>query len=133
MVAQAKIDENETVSNDENDGMTKVEYEFEPDFEVTSLPVEGLEKEGVEEVEKIPEVENKTFVRVKEKREFTRSTFALIFLVGFIILLGLGMLLGFFMEGDQLNNTQEVMLTISGILSGPLGFVVGYYFRRSEE
>ena len=97
---------------------------FEPDFEVTSLPVEGLENEGVDEVEKIPEVNNKTFVKVKEKREVTRSTFALIFLVGFIVLLGLGMLLGFFMEGDQLNNTQEVLLTISGILSGPLGFVV---------
>ncbi|MBN1331971.1 hypothetical protein JW978_03745 [Candidatus Dojkabacteria bacterium] len=109
------------------------EIDFEPDFEVTSVPVEGLEKEGVEKIEKIPEIENQTFLKVKEKREVTRSTFALIFLIGFIILMCLGMILGFFMEGDQLNNTQEVLLTISGILSGPLGFVVGYYFRKSEE
>ncbi|MBD3281001.1 hypothetical protein GF389_05825 [Candidatus Dojkabacteria bacterium] len=122
-MAQAKIDENQN----------EIEYEFEPDFEVTSVPVEGLEKEGVEEVEKIPEIDSRTFVKVKEKREITRSTFALIFLVGFLILLALGLILGFFMEGDQLSNTQEVLLTISGILSGPLGFVVGYYFRRSEE
>ena len=109
------------------------EVDFEPDFEVTSMPIEGLEKEGVDKIEKIPEVEDKSFVKVTEKREVTRSTFALIFLVGFIILLSLGMVLGFLMEGDQLNNTQEILLTISGILSGPLGFVVGYYFRRSEE
>lgn len=116
-----------------NDYEKTPEVDFEPDFEVTSMPVEGLEKEGIDEVEKIPEIENKSFIKVKEKREVTRSTFALIFLIGFIILLSLGMVLGFMMEGDQLNNTQEILLTISGILSGPLGFVVGYYFRRSEE
>lgn len=110
------------------------ELEYEPDFEVTHLPVGELEDIGVENVEKLPEVQkSKPFVDLKQKREGTRGFFSIIFLGGFIFLLTLGMVLGFFMDGNQLDNTREILLTIAGILSGPMGFVVGYYFRRSEE
>lgn len=112
----------------------KNDVEFEPDFEVTKLPVGELKKAGVKEVEKLPEVEDeKPAIDLKEKREGARSSFSLILLSGFIGLLVLGLVLGFFMEGSQIDNTREILLTISGILSGPMGFVVGYYFRRSEE
>ena len=36
-------------------------------------------------------------------------------------------------EGKKVENMREAMITVSGILSGPLGFVIGYYFRRQEE
>lgn len=108
--------------------------EFEPDFEVVQMPVEKLDEIGVEEVERVPEVEaDKSYIQIRQKREGTRNIFSLLFLAGFLLLLLIGMILGFFMDGNQLDNTKEVMLTISGILSGPLGFVVGYYFRRNEE
>ncbi len=108
--------------------------DFEPDFEVTRVPIEELESIGVKSVEKVPEVgADSALVKVKEKQEGARSIFSIIFLVGFILLLFAGLILGFLMEGNQLDNTREVLLTISGILSGPLGFVIGYYFRSSEE
>ena len=116
----------------EHDKTPKVE--FEPDFEVVQIPVEDLDEIGVEEIEKVPEVEeDKSYVKIKQRREGTRGSFALIFLIGFLILLLIGMVLGFLMDGSQMDNTREILLTISGILSGPLGFVIGYYFRKGEE
>lgn len=112
----------------------KTDIEYEPDFEVTTVPVEELDSIGVEEVEQIPEVASSSpIIRLKEKREGARSIFALIFLVGFILMISFSMVLGFLAEGDKVENIKEITLTISGILSGPMGFVVGYYFRRSEE
>lgn len=108
--------------------------ETEPDFEVVQIPVKELKDIGVENVEQVPEPESdKPLIDIKKKQEVTRSTFTIIFLVGFIVLLLVGMILGFLMDGNQLDNTKEILLTISGILSGPLGFVVGYYFRSSQE
>jgi len=116
----------------EHDKTPKVE--FEPDFEVVQIPVEDLDEIGVEEIEKVPEVEeDKSYVKIRQRREGTRGSFALIFLIGFLILLLIGMVLGFLMDGSQMDNTREILLTISGILSGPLGFVIGYYFRKGEE
>lgn len=108
--------------------------EFEPDFEVVQMPVERLDEIGIEEVEQIPEIEkDKSYIQIRQKREGVRGHFAIIFLVGFLVLLIIGMVLGFLMDGNQLDNTREIILTISGILSGPLGFVIGYYFKSSEE
>ncbi|MBD3362580.1 hypothetical protein GF362_02575 [Candidatus Dojkabacteria bacterium] len=74
--------------------------------------------------------------QIKQKREETRGTLAMVFILGFFITLILGGLMVALAE-DQLDNKvknlQDVFLAISGILSGPLGFVVGYYFRRQEE
>lgn len=28
---------------------------------------------------------------------------------------------------------KDMLVTVSGILSGPLGFIVGYYFKASKE
>ncbi|KKQ36191.1 MAG: hypothetical protein US52_C0006G0021 [candidate division WS6 bacterium GW2011_GWA2_37_6] len=118
----------------ETDSPKLVDIESEPDFEVVQMPVDQLEDIGVSEIEKVPEVsEDKAYVQIKQKREGARNSFAIIFLVGFLILLFVAMVIGFLMEGDQLDNTKEILLTISGILSGPMGFVIGYYFRRSEE
>ncbi|MEI7579848.1 MAG: hypothetical protein WCJ58_07520 [bacterium] len=67
------------------------------------------------------------------KREDTRGRLALAFLIGFFVLLVIGMIISAFNTGDKITSAKEILLTLSGILSGPLGFVIGYYFRSSEE
>jgi len=93
-----------------------------------------IEDMGVEGVEEIPEPEPVRDLNViKVKREDTRGTLALVFLIGFFVILILGMLIGAVNEGDKVTSVTELLLTVSGILSGPLGFVVGYYFRSQEQ
>jgi hypothetical protein len=70
---------------------------------------------------------------ISVKREDTRGRLALVFLVGFFVILIIGMFVAIINDGDKIEGVQEVMVTISGVLSGPLGFVVGYYFRSKEE
>ncbi|MCA9385263.1 hypothetical protein KC717_01305 [Candidatus Dojkabacteria bacterium] len=74
--------------------------------------------------------------QIRQQREETRGALAKIFMIGFYIMILLG---GLFVavNNDPLESKvqylQDVLLALSGILSGPLGFVVGYYFRRQEE
>lgn len=108
--------------------------DFEPDFEVTKLPIEDLGKMGIDEVEKITEEDlDRNLVKLIEKREGARSIFAIIFLIGYLIILTIAMILGFMTDGDNVSNMKDLILAVSGILSAPMGFVVGYYFKKSEE
>jgi hypothetical protein len=73
---------------------------------------------------------------VQQKRENTRGILATTFIVGFFVML----LAGFFLAAindlplsDKSKHLQDILLTISGVLSGPLGFVVGYYFRKADD
>jgi hypothetical protein len=74
--------------------------------------------------------------KIEHKREQTRGHLATIFILGFFFMLASG---GLFiaLSGDsteiKVKLLQDVFLVISGVLSGPLGFVVGYYFRKQEE
>lgn len=70
---------------------------------------------------------------ISVKRENTRGVLAFAFLIGFFIILLAGMLLAALDAGNRVDNIKEIVLVVSGILSGPLGFVIGYYFRSSEE
>lgn len=70
------------------------------------------------------------------RREKTRGTLALVFVIGFFIIIVAGFLLVAFANSDlkdKAANLKDILLAISGILSGPLGFVVGYYFRKQDE
>lgn len=33
----------------------------------------------------------------------------------------------------KVDEYKDMLVTVSGILSGPLGFIVGYYFKASKE
>lgn len=93
-----------------------------------------IEDLGIEEVEEIPEPEPTTdLTTVAIKREDTRGILALVFLIGFFVILVLGMIVGAINEGDKVESVTAILLAISGILSGPLGFVVGYYFRSQDS
>jgi len=67
-----------------------------------------------------------------EKREDTRSKIALYYVVGFLFLI-LGALLLFWVRQLAVNDLRDLLLALSGILSGPLGFIIGYYFKSHSE
>lgn len=73
---------------------------------------------------------------VEQKRENTRGVLATTFIVGFFVMLIAGFLLASINNlplPEKSKNLQDILLTISGVLSGPLGFVVGYYFRKADD
>lgn len=69
---------------------------------------------------------------ILQKREDARGQLAVVFTVATFVLFALGFILVLFSEGNKIENFKDVILTISGIFSGLLGFVVGYYFRKGE-
>ncbi|MFC1663944.1 hypothetical protein ACFL0A_02370 [Patescibacteria group bacterium] len=82
---------------------------------------------------KIPEdggVEIDEDAILKMKQEDTRSKIAFYYVLGFIaiILYVLTLYWATKMPIDSLNN---LLITISGILSAPLGFIIGYYFKSN--
>jgi hypothetical protein len=103
----------------------KIEEVPEVDMETDELP------EGFEEIPSPQPLEDINVISVK--REDTRGRLAIFFLLGFFVIIIIGMIIAAINEGDKVNSMKETLLVISGILSGPLGFVIGYYFRSREE
>ena len=66
------------------------------------------------------------------KREDARYKIALYYVCGFILIFFYAMTIAFItkMEPSELT---DLLVSISGILSGPLGFIIGYYFKSSGE
>ena len=67
-----------------------------------------------------------------EKREDTRSKIALYYVMGFLFII----LVCFIVAGIEkfdVNDTRDLLVSVSGILSGPLGFIIGYYFKVSSD
>ncbi len=90
-------------------------------------------KLGTSEVEKIRPQSPVDNINVAIKREDTRANLAKLFIFGFFAVLIAVIILAGIAEGDKVTNMKETLITVSGILSGPLGFVIGYYFRSREE
>lgn len=67
-----------------------------------------------------------------QKREITRSQIALVYIVGFLLMILLALLIAFWKNFD-INAMKDILVTLSGILSGPLGFIIGYYFKTAHE
>lgn len=73
---------------------------------------------------------------ISQKREDTRGTLAIIytiatflmFVMGFVVAVLDGVLRGV----SIIQNLSTVLPLLSGIFLGTLGFVLGYYFRKSE-
>lgn len=67
-----------------------------------------------------------------DKKENTRSKIALIYVIAFFLTI-----LAVFIIGCILHlcteDFKDMLITVSGVLSGPLGFIVGYYFKASKE
>jgi len=68
----------------------------------------------------------------EQKRETTRSTIAKIYLCCFFVILAAGMVFCAIFA-QQVTDVKDMLVAISGVLSGPLGFIIGYYFKASKE
>lgn len=67
-----------------------------------------------------------------EKREDTRSKIALYYVIGFLLLVIYALSL-FWIKDLQVDDLRDLLLALSGILSGPLGFIIGYYFKSHTD
>ncbi len=67
-----------------------------------------------------------------EKKEHTRSTMAILFVLGFFAILFLCFAYAI-MVGSSLRDLKETLVGVVGALSGILGFIVGYYYKATLE
>lgn len=67
-----------------------------------------------------------------QKRENTRSTIAIIYVSAFLGIIAVS-LIACWWVGSSVADQKDLLVAISGVLSGPLGFIVGYYFKASIE
>ena len=77
-----------------------------------------------EEVQPNNENVSSTLDGTPEKRENTRSTMAILFVLGFFSILFLKFSIG---------DLKDTLIGVAGALSGTLGFIVGYYYKSSQE
>lgn len=95
--------------------------------------MEDLEIKNIElEKSDIGETSEPSSERRRNKREGTRSWIALVYVTGYLIIVASVLLIGF-TQKLELVGYKDLLLAVSGILSGPLGFIIGYYFKSSEE
>lgn len=76
--------------------------------------------------------ELKSLLSRAEKREGTRSQIALYYVLGFLVLIFSALVL-FYAKNLAVNDLRDMLLALSGILSGPLGFIIGYYFKSHSD
>lgn len=66
------------------------------------------------------------------RKESTRTYIAQLYVWAFFIVIGIVFLIGL-IKCFSVDEYKDMLVTISGVLSGPLGFIVGYYFKASKE
>ena len=66
------------------------------------------------------------------KKERTRSYIARLYVWAFFVVIGLVFLICFLNHFEP-KEYKDMLIAVSGTLSGPLGFIVGYYFKASNE
>lgn len=67
-----------------------------------------------------------------DPKENTRSRIAMIYVIAFFVVILLVFIWGC-RNGFKVDEYKDMLVTVSGVLSGPLGFIVGYYFKASKE
>ena len=67
-----------------------------------------------------------------DQKENTRSKIAQIYVWAFFIVIGIVFIIGA-CNCFKVDEYKDMLVTVSGILSGPLGFIVGYYFKSTKE
>ncbi len=66
--------------------------------------------------------------KLSEHREHTRSKIALYYVLGYLFIIIMVIWLGLWTK-FTVTDYKDMLLAISGILSGPLGFIIGFYFK----
>lgn len=91
-----------------------------------------VETDGSTPQEKVDEDIKLGFENNKESIDRTRSVIAFRFIIGFFGVVFLVFVTGW--SGIFKESTfKDMLLTIVGTLSSSLGFIIGYYFKSSEE
>lgn len=85
----------------------------------------------VQSLEEVP-IAVSSSVKRAEKREDTRSKIALYYVIGFLFLVLVCFIVSIW-EHFDVNDMRDLLVSISGILSGPLGFIIGYYFKSHSK
>ena len=67
-----------------------------------------------------------------EKKEHTRSRMAILFVLGFFAILFLCFVYAIMVDAT-IGDLKETLVGVIGALSGILGFIVGYYYKSSQE
>lgn len=67
-----------------------------------------------------------------DPKENTRSRIAMIYVCAFFIVILIVFGVGVY-KCFEVDEFKDMLVTVSGVLSGPLGFIVGYYFKASKE
>ncbi|WP_343486920.1 hypothetical protein [Allomuricauda sp. d1] len=67
---------------------------------------------------------------VDEKREKNRGALAFVFVILFFCVIFVTMIIGYTTEGFAVEDYKDLLTTVSSILSGPLGFIIGFYFKE---
>lgn len=67
-----------------------------------------------------------------ETRENTRSTMAILFVLGFFAILFLCFIYAIVVDAT-LRELKDALIGIAGALSGTLGFIVGFYYKSELE
>ena len=66
------------------------------------------------------------------QRESVRSKIALYYIIGFFLIIILGLIIGW-CRNFEIKDYKDILISISGILSGPLGFIIGFYFKDNTD
>ena len=77
---------------------------------------------------------------ITQSQERTRSKIALNFTYMFLLLVTLCLLLPFMINlvvpksfDDPIGNAKELVTLLASVLAGPFGFIVGFYFKQSQD
>ena len=66
------------------------------------------------------------------KRENTRSKIATIYIYAFFSTILLMFVIGL-IKCFSVKDYIDFLIAVSGVLSGPLGFIIGYYFKSNDN
>ena len=66
------------------------------------------------------------------RKESTRTYIAQLYVWDFFIVIAIVFVIGV-IKCFTVDEYKDMLVTVSGVLSGPLGFIVGYYFKASKE
>jgi len=67
-----------------------------------------------------------------DPKESTRSRIAIFYVCAFFGVIIIVFIIGI-CSCFRVDEYKDMLVTVSGVLSGPLGFIVGYYFKASKE
>ena len=93
-----------------------------------------------EQITTSAEVENNVNVNVNTdknsdsntRKESTRTYIAQLYVWAFFVVIGFVFVIGV-IKCFSVDEYKDMLVTVSGVLSGPLGFIVGYNFKASKE